>query len=1768
MRTKQQIWNWEQQVRIFFLLMTSWLANSAHAQTVDSFNPGSGGVVFTTAVQGDGKILVGGAFTSFGGQSRSRIARLNFDGTLDMTFKPGTSDSVFALGVQADGKILVGGFFSTLGGEARTNIGRLHANGTIDTTFNAGANSQVTSVVTQPDGKILVAGFFSTLNGQTRNSIGRLNADGTLDAAFAPQVSGGSALILALQSDGKILVGGLFTKIHGQNRSNIGRLNADGTLDSSFDPGADNWVRTLAIEPDGRILLGGDFNTLAGQPRAFIGRLHADGSLDGTFNPGADGRVYSLSVQTDRKILLGGNFITLAGGTRSRIGRLTVDGALDNSFDTGANGIVYSLAMQRDGRVLAGGDFTTLGGQTRNRIGRLNTTELPMDNLAFDGSTIIWQRGGSSPEVARTTFEASTNGGTTWFEIGVGSRIPNGWQLTNVFLPSFSTIRARGFITGGYGNGSSWFAETNIGLPLIYIQPTRRTNNAATTATFTVVADGSALLNYQWQQDGSSLSDGGNISGAQSAMLTLTNVFGAEAGDYSVIISNSYGSVTSQVATLTVNEPIISGQPTNQLIVPGEIATFKVMTIGTPAMNYQWRKDGTNISGASESSLILTNVQLADEGNYNVVVSNAFGSATSAVAVLTVNSANPDSFNPGINSTYDPFLLSVNSMVIQTDGKILTGGNFTALGGQTRYHIGRLNMDGTLDTAFNPGVSPLLDSSVYSLAIQPDGKILVGGFFSFLGEQPRSNIGRLNSDGTLDASFNSQFTGHLVYSLATQPDGKILVGGRFTSLGGQTRTNIGRLNLDGTLDTAFNPGVNYDPASYVNSIVVQADGKILVGGSFTNLAGQSRRGIGRLNVDGSLDTTFNPGSSSANVHTLAVQPDGQILVGGAFTNLGGQTRFGIGRLNSDGSLDTSFNPGDTNNVVESFALQTDGKIVVGGIFSTLAGQPRSRIARLNADGTPDITFNPGANGEVRSLALQRDGKVLVGGKFSRLGGQTRNGIGRLNATDPATDDLTFNGSTITWLRGGSSPEVWRTTFAISTNGTTWTDIGSGTPIPGGWRLTNVFLPPFSTIRARGLVSAGFHNSSSWLVESGVGFPSISHQPVSRTNDAATTAHFNILALGTMLNYQWFKDGISLIDSENISGTQSAILTLSNVFGSDAGDYFAVISNNYGSVTSLVATFFVRDPVVSIQPTNQLINVGQTASLNATAFGTPTLNYQWRRNGTNLAEASASSLIVSEAGNYDVIVTNSFGSVTSSVAVLNVNLADADSFNPESDGGVYSLAMQADGKILVAGGFTTIAGQTRNHIARLNVDGTLDTAFDLGANDDVYSLVVRPDGKILVGGIFTALGGQARKRIGQLNSDGTLDPTFNPGANNDVYSLALQADGKALVGGSFINLGGRPRYYIGRLDADGATDTNFNSRINGGSVYSMAVQADGKILAAGGFLTMDGQETPLKLFGRLNENGTLDTAFNPDADGGYVYCLAVQADGKILVGGQFSKLGGQTRNRIGRLNANGTLDTTFNPTVNNGVRSFGIQADGKILVAGPFTILEGQPRNGIGRLNQDGTLDVTFNPIPNGSVSSLAVQNYGKILVGGTFTTLAGQIRNRLGRLNATELATENLTFDGSAIMWLRGGSSPEVLRTTFDASTNGATWINLGIGTRIQGGWQLTNVFLPPFATIRARGIALGGYFNASSWLVESTLQVVPHSLFVVNDDSFGFLSNQFGFKISGTSGQTIILESSTNFSNWNPLVTNILGNGPVYFGDPDSTNFPQRFYRTRTSTP
>ena len=201
-----------------------------------------------------------------------------------------------------------------------------------------------------------------------------------------------------------------------------------------------------------------------------------------------------------------------------------------------------------------------------------------------------------------------------------------------------------------------------------------------------------------------------------------------------------------------------------------------------------------------------------------------------------------------------------------------------------------------------------------------------------------------------------------------------------------------------------------------------------------------------------------------------------------------------------------------------------------------------------------------------------------------------------------------------------------------------------------------------------------------------------------------------------------------------------------------------------------------------------------------------------------------------------------------------------------------------------------------------------------------------------------------------------------------------------------------------------------------------------------------------------------------------------------------------------------------------------------------------------------TVDDSFNPGANSGVFSLAVQADGKMLVGGYFTTLDGQTRNYIGRLNGTDPATQSLACDGSTITWLRGGTSPEILRASCEATTNGLDWLPLGEATRIAGGWRLADLALPQFYSIRACGLVMGGRYNGSSWLVESGFTRPP--VILSSGSGFGVQGGHFGLQVQGRPGQVVVIKRTSDRSTWLPLQTNTLGTAPLYFADPESAHF------------
>ena len=367
--------------------------------------------------------------------------------------------------------------------------------------------------------------------------------------------------------------------------------------------------------------------------------------------------------------------------------------------------------------------------------------------------------------------------------------------------------------------------------------------------------------------------------------------------------------------------------------------------------------------------------------------------------------------------------------------------------------VARINPDGSLDTSF---VDPDVLGFVFRVAIQTDRKILIGGNIDTVNGVARNNIARLNPNGSLDVGFDPNADG-FINCMAVQANGQIIIAGSFSNVGGIARSRIARLNLDGSVDGAYNPVVNGN----IHQCVFQEDGKLLLAGPFNNVGGNPATSPARLNADGTLDTSFN--ASAGNVSAIAVQADGKILIGGVFTSVNSDSRDRIARLNSDGTTDSLFNPG-ANAQIFAFAVQADGRILVGGSFTTIGGEIRNSLARLDADGTVDAGFNPditdAASASIRSVLIQEDGKILAGGRFDTVGSESRDNFVRLTAGNNAQQSLQFinNERTIRWQRTGTGPELLEVRFVAQyLDDLSIVDLGAATRQGDAWVVNNLNL---------------------------------------------------------------------------------------------------------------------------------------------------------------------------------------------------------------------------------------------------------------------------------------------------------------------------------------------------------------------------------------------------------------------------------------------------------------------------------------------------------------------------------------------------------------------------------------------------------------------------------------------------------------------------------------------------------------------------------------
>ncbi len=426
-------------------------------------------------------------------------------------------------------------------------------------------------------------------------------------------------------------------------------------------------------------------------------------------------------------------------------------------------------------------------------------------------------------------------------------------------------------------------------------------------------------------------------------------------------------------------------------------------------------------------------------------------------------------------------------------------------------------------------------------------------------------------------------------------------------------------------------------------------------------------------------------------------------------------------------------------------------------------------------------------------------------------------------------------------------------------------------------------------------------------------------------------------------------------------------------------------------------------------------------------------------------------------------------LASLVVARGVAAQSVDAYAPAPLGPPASLAIQADGKVLITGNFSQVGTDTRHGVARLDVDGSVDETFgDPYVNGNVIAVAVAPDGKLLIGGAFTEVGGQPRHSMARLNADGSLDASFaDPGFNESVWVIALQPDGRIFAGGSFTAIGAHAQNYLARLDANGAFDASFADPelCCDPLVDAVALQANGDVLVGGAFSQAGGQNDRF-YFARFSANGTFDPSFPAAPIEPQPGALTVAPDGSIYLSNNGTGL-------MMKLDANGTPVGGFGSAATDGeIYSFALQPNGKILIGGTFANVGGVPHHALARLDADGSLDASFADVhlsfdatnPAGFVYGIAAQADGKVVAVGNFTLADSVPRQYVARVATGDYAKSALVVqpDGASVgvTWYRLGDGPELgAAPTLLHSTDGVAFAAVGPMTRVANGWRASAPF-------------------------------------------------------------------------------------------------------------
>jgi uncharacterized delta-60 repeat protein len=1417
-----------------------------------------------------------------------------------------------------------------------------------------GVSGVVNSVLVLSNNEALIAGSFASYNGQKYpdatpvNGIALVDTNGALDPSFEPNDSGfnGAINALALSPGNQFVIGGSFsTSFSGGSRNYIARLNADGSLDTAFNPTVNGTVWAAAVQPDGRVLIGGDFNTVNGQTRNHLARLNTDGTLDTTFNPGttlrdpqgSQGSVYAIALPPNPII----NLNRIAGGTD-----LEDDQVISLGVATaGTLTVNYDMQQVPDDMRVFYGTTNVAGGTGRliydtGNIPGLGSFVLPFgptNGLTANQITIVMDQGGGTVGTAWSySATVTTVGSAVGVAVG-GNFTVNGHSYANV-----ARFNTNGLLVSTFTNLTSGADNPVNALAL------QMDNKLVVGGSFTHFS-GSAMNHIARL----------NVDGS----LDTTNFF-AGLGANDVVWSLTY-------------------QLDGTIYVGGQFSSFN----GTHRLGFT----RLNANGTVDTTFLDT-------------AYNQFA---------------------GLKRIYSYDTPAVYASGVQSDGNVIIGGSFYQVGGgQADTNVcNSLDDQLGIDESFNDPnlwVEPKTRDGVRN---RSSVARLIGGSTpgpgsiglqssSYSANKSQSvipNVGLVRTNGVLGpvtANFSINQSGTALsgrdFSYNSAPP-LFWIAWRYTTSTQSRLRGDGLFGNNNSLQDVFANLVPTDAlitkqAAATVSIIKnnQSSGDVAAQFQLANPSGADTFYLGGENIP--LGAALGPSVAPFTIidDTQSAGTVGFVSPVYSATNINAV----ISLVRSNGTYGT----------LTMRATTTNGTAQSGIDYYGITNPPLT-VTFLQTVVTNSFTVTNIASGLSSTNFVEKFVKLYLNNLTGPAGGNAAFGLSNavLRLINP-----NFHGyltiSTNIYYGNESAGSI---SFVVNRVA------GSSGTITVQYATTN-------GTALDGTDFIGATNTLQW--NSGDSSPRTVAIQLRNTGTVAANKSFNVLLSNPILN-NVSTPGLFYVGTAPTNSITNAVLTIvnDNSYGQvqfSAPSYIVSENGGYATIT-VVRTGGAAAPASVNFHTSDGANTSSNVNYGATSG---TLTFVTNQTAASFTVSITNDLVPDPASFFfNVTLSNPTNTVLGSPTNAVVNILDATthsgqiagspdgSFTAAMNGDVLALALQTNGQILAGGNFSYVNGTPDNGIARLNANGSLDIAGFLnnglysGANGAVQAIVCQTDGRVVIGGSFNNVDGITRNNIARLMTDGSLDTSFNPGSGADgpVYAIAETfVNGVRLlyVGGSFNNISGgsSPNFArltgqtvggvnSGVLDASFATGSGPNAAVFALAAYPTNSPFSGRVLIGGAFTNVN--NFTLNHIARLNGDGSVDTNFDLNLGANdTVRAIAIQTDGGILIGGDFTSVNGTSLNHIARLNTDGTLDTNFvanvGAAVNNTVQAIAVQADNRIVLAGQFTSDSGVTRNRITRLLTNGVVDVAINfgDGANGTIDALVVQPADQLLViGGAFT---------------------------------------------------------------------------------------------------------------------------------------------------------------------------------------